>query len=196
RILVDRVVVVRGPRRAVANGDRGGGVEPGPGDRPARQRRDGVRGGEDLVDDLGVGPGGVQPLDQGRHAGDVGGGHGGATDGVVAAARPGAADVHARGADVHRGGPVVGEAGLLVVVVGGSQRADVGEVVAGGVEGGGVVVGAVVAGGGDEEVPGVAGGGELVEEGGRETPAAPAVAGDRDPVGHGVGDGRDGAGGR
>src|SRR5262245_62896088 len=125
----------------------------------------------------------MQSADQGHDARDVGGGHRGAAEGGVGVVRRRAEDVHAGGAEIDARAAVVGERGKAVVVVGGGHRDEVGQVVAGGVEGGGVVVRAVVAGGADEDVPGVPGRVDGVVERLIEAAATPAVVGDGRPFG-------------
>src|SRR5262249_36818505 len=129
-----------------------GRVEAPAGHRAAGQGRDRVGVTEHLGDDLVVGPFGVLRTDKGDHAGDVRGGHRGAADRAVHRGkavllhrrRQGRGqrvqDVHAWGAEVHRGGAVIGEVGQLVVAVGGGDGDDVLQVVAGRVGGGEVVV--------------------------------------------------------
>src|SRR5262249_29703084 len=184
-----------GERRS---GDRRGGgvVLPGrqcfvqvqspTGDGLARQRSDWVGVVHHLVDDLPVGPGRVQVLDQGHRAGDERGGHRGAAEGGVAAVFVGAVDARAGGAEFHRVRPVIGERREPVGAGRGGDGDNVVEVVVGGIVGGDVVVGAGVAGGGHEDVTLGAGVVEGVEHRLVIPAAAPAVVGDLRPVIHRV----------
>src|SRR5262249_35830971 len=132
----------------------------------------------------------VQVVHQRHHARDVRRGHRRAADGSVVGGnailphgrrhegRHRAEDVDAGGADVHSRGAVVGEAGQGVVMVGGGDRNDIVQVVAGRVGRSKIIVGTVVARGGDENVAVVAGKGDGVVQSLVESAAAPAVVGD------------------
>src|SRR5262249_18820889 len=140
-----RVGGVRLGGRDAGPGDVGGagvhrpvGVEPPPPGHRGREPGHGVGVVEDAADDVGVAQRPVLAADRGDHAGDVGGGHRGAAEVDVLAGLVGAGDGHPGGGDVHGAGAVVGEAGQLVLAVGGGHRDDVGHAVAGGVGGAGV----------------------------------------------------------